>query len=956
MRTRLVSLIFAAALPLLPASDPILVIDSGGHTGDIRKMIFTKDGRQLISAGDDKVVRVWDIQSGKTVRTILGDIGAGELGKIDAMALSRDDLYLAVGGLLEDGKAPIRIYDFGSGEMKDVLTAAGGTVLNLAFSPDGRYLASVVENGDVEIWDMQARRTPVQKIPKHGDTNTPTAMLAFAPDGAHLARSFGREIAVWPFSAGKASKAPEQSFARRVTSFAFSPDARSLAYSVGDGSIGVFDIAAKSRAPLSSNDGPAWLVFADSKRLLAAPSSRVSAPKILSVPGGSPLANFKGKPSMIYAAAISPDGTLAATAAADTHAISLWPVSSGVVQKELAGVGLPIFKVAFAEDGASIAFGTKFIENAGFNSYSLPERVIRIPDKARHYLGLSPARPDILKYPDPPVASKGYELIPRPSPSGVQLLELMHNGRSVDQYLKDAETGHLHRSVTFTPDAGYFADGADNGYLSMHKSAHTTNPPLVFAGHTGTIWSLSVSPDGNTLASGSDDQTIRLWDLKTAHNLVTFFITRDDEWVAFTPEGYYASSPNGDNYVGWQVNYGRDHAAKYFTVAQFQKEFYRPDVVAAKIERNEAVPASASITGLLPPEIQLITPAESTVTDGMLRLQAVVTSPRPIEQVVLYLNGIPQILNMPAGGDPQKWQVDEQLTLLAGKNTIFLTARDGKSTAKGKPAAATSTVAGGTVGNPRKPDLYVVAVGIKNYTDDSLNTLQYADKDAQDFVKAMHQQEGSRFGHVYHELFVNEQVTKANLEKAIRSMATRGDAQDYKLLFLSGHGAQDAGGYNFLCHDHKEEKIPGGKLFENDMPWQDLLRYLTATSRTILVVDTCHAARASSDVDFDKIMKDTRAEHLSLMTYAASAGTEAAQELRDLGNGVFTKALLDELNNLDEKTLEPDGTIYTDQFGVDIRKRVTALNGDQQHPVSFLLPNGLPPYQLFGRPDKSRKP
>ena len=52
MKTRLVSLIFAAALPLL-AGDPILVIDSGGHTGDIRKMIFTKDGRQLISAGDD---------------------------------------------------------------------------------------------------------------------------------------------------------------------------------------------------------------------------------------------------------------------------------------------------------------------------------------------------------------------------------------------------------------------------------------------------------------------------------------------------------------------------------------------------------------------------------------------------------------------------------------------------------------------------------------------------------------------------------------------------------------------------------------------------------------------------------------------------------------------------------------------------------------------------------------
>ena len=64
------------------ADDPRLVIDSGGHTAIIRKIIFTRDGKYLISAGDDKVIRVWDVETGKVARTIQGQIGEGSEGKI----------------------------------------------------------------------------------------------------------------------------------------------------------------------------------------------------------------------------------------------------------------------------------------------------------------------------------------------------------------------------------------------------------------------------------------------------------------------------------------------------------------------------------------------------------------------------------------------------------------------------------------------------------------------------------------------------------------------------------------------------------------------------------------------------------------------------------------------------------------------------------------------------------
>ncbi|MFY9641772.1 MAG: hypothetical protein WAK07_12865, partial [Rhodomicrobium sp.] len=67
---------------------PIPQIDTGGHMAAIRGIAFTPGGKQLVSAGEDKVIRVWDVASGKTVRTIRGESALGSPGKIFAMALS----------------------------------------------------------------------------------------------------------------------------------------------------------------------------------------------------------------------------------------------------------------------------------------------------------------------------------------------------------------------------------------------------------------------------------------------------------------------------------------------------------------------------------------------------------------------------------------------------------------------------------------------------------------------------------------------------------------------------------------------------------------------------------------------------------------------------------------------------------------------------------------------------
>jgi WD40 repeat protein len=53
------------------------MLDTGGHTALVKGLVFTPDGKQLVSAGEDRVIRVWDTQTGSTVRTIRGQVGPG---------------------------------------------------------------------------------------------------------------------------------------------------------------------------------------------------------------------------------------------------------------------------------------------------------------------------------------------------------------------------------------------------------------------------------------------------------------------------------------------------------------------------------------------------------------------------------------------------------------------------------------------------------------------------------------------------------------------------------------------------------------------------------------------------------------------------------------------------------------------------------------------------------------
>ena len=109
------ALLLFLSIPLNAAPEAILRLDPGGHTSLVNKLIVTPDGR-LVTASDDKTIRVWNPKTGREERKILGKIGPGPEGMIYAIALTPDGKLLASGGNLssdaEQEWGKIRIYDF----------------------------------------------------------------------------------------------------------------------------------------------------------------------------------------------------------------------------------------------------------------------------------------------------------------------------------------------------------------------------------------------------------------------------------------------------------------------------------------------------------------------------------------------------------------------------------------------------------------------------------------------------------------------------------------------------------------------------------------------------------------------------------------------------------------------------------------------------------------------------
>ncbi len=945
------AILTASAMPASSEEQPVLMLDTGGHQALIGGVAFTQDGKYIVSASEDKVIRIWDWQQAKTIRTLRGETGPGPQGKIYAMALSADNRWLAVAGFMgaQDGDSKdigaIRLYDFKTGTLKALLKGHDKEIIRLSFSPDSQLLASGGFDNAVIIWDAGEAK-PLRRLEGH---NATIRALDFTSDGQRIVSGGDdNQLLLWNVSDGVLLRTMVE-HEDKIYALAASAADGVIASGDASGDIRLWDGqtgAFLRKLGRECNSAAALDFSPDGKLLLATCGYRAHTDyyeRVFEVESGKAITVYTGHDDRARAGTFSPDGSLVVTGGGNDHSVRVWDPRTGDTKSVMKGTGRVVWGAAFSKDGTKISWGNTLSPEHPPRSHGPLETAMILPlnnpalglfEKVSEENDWIRERYDVggISLKHRKGGALGYDAI----------LDILDNGNIVASIERTPLDGIIHSAYTLSSDGKQVISGGGLGFLAAYDPGGKKIGD--FIGHEGDVWGAAVSPDNKYLVSGGGDQTVRLWSMETKKLIVSLFKGAPDEWVIWTPQGYYAGSPGADKIVGWQINKGAGEAAEYFTAEQLRNDLYRPDIVTKAIRlasAEEAIRTSfgtnlkiADLIAHPAPQLRIVASAAesafqssgSLVGSSAVRV-ALDQTPDPVTRFRIQVNGRQLDDLLPESGPSfAPGERDFKVPLAKGKNTIVVTALNavGWSKAEDGTTVLTSESAGEL---DQRGTLYIVAIGVTKYPGirawcepRPTCDLNYTGLDATAFADAIQRSLGPLHDKVVRRVLVNggavdDTPTAANIIDALGSIA---DAKpnDTVAVFLAGHGVNDGPNYRFISTDASGT---GGKIRPSSVvPWHWIEETIDqAKGRRLLFIDTCHSAGAYNE------RLGNKAYYANILAYSSARWDQEALESAQFKHGLFTEALVEALSG--KADTEHRGRVDTAQLNDYLQKRVPEL-------------------------------
>ncbi len=495
---------------------------------------FSPDGRTLAS-GSSAGIELWDVETGSQIAAM----SEGTWG-IEALAISPDGRSLAVGV----SGSSIQLWDVETATRAATLEGHKDRVRSLAYSPDGRTLASASDDHTVKLWDV-ASASIVTTFEGHESW---VYSVDFSPDGSLLA-SVSDNIKLWDIDTGQATTFSLGDRSAPLSgSVSFSPDGRMVAVESVDGAT-LLEVATGNAATLATGHtyGPLSVALSPDGTTLAS-SANYDEVHLWDVATGRVTATLQGHAGRLNSVDFSPDGATLASGASD-RTIKLWDVTTGAEVATLEATGSTwVSVVGFSRDGKMLASGhgngtvrvwdlaTGEAATTLEGGHTRPVATVAFsPDGSRMATGGEDGRFRVWD-----LASRtsllereefGTEIYVSFNAAGKALAfgpDLNAQVSSIWEVPAGGDVANLvveYRDVAFpavfSPDASIFITGthiAEGDWVNTDalevRDVATARLIATLGGHGEGIRTLAISNDGSTIASGSWDGTVLVWDLE----------------------------------------------------------------------------------------------------------------------------------------------------------------------------------------------------------------------------------------------------------------------------------------------------------------------------------------------------------------------------------------------------------------------------------------------------------
>jgi WD40 repeat protein len=481
-----------------------------------------------------------------------------------SVAFSPDGQAIAAGG----HHGTIRLWSL-DGTPQGTFKGHSEEVMSVAFSPNGQIIASGSSDKTIRVWGLDGSLLQILE----GHTKE-LVSVAFSPDGQLIASgSADKTIRIWSLD-GSLLRTLE-GHQQEVISVAFSPDGQLIASGSIDKTIRLWSLDGNLlRTMEGHNQEVVSVAFSPDGQLIASGSFDKTI-RLWSL-DGNPQLTIEGHSNAVRSVAFSTDGQIIVSGSFD-KTVRLWSLD-GTPKRTIEAHSDSVNSVCFCPGGHIIASGSK---DKTVRLWSLEGSLLHTIDGHRSWVNSIALSPDgqiiasgsddktirlwglegkllhTLKGHSASVACVAF------SPDGQAIAsagngnsDLLGNGFeyaplanvillwSLDGALLRTLEGHTSgvSCVAFSPDGQTIASGSGDKTIRLWSLDGTLLHTL--EGHMGWVSSVAFSPDGQIIASGSSDKTIRLWSLKGTP-LRTLEGGDTVNSVAFSPDGQVIASGHG---------------------------------------------------------------------------------------------------------------------------------------------------------------------------------------------------------------------------------------------------------------------------------------------------------------------------------------------------------------------------------------------------------------------------